>query len=136
MQKQYELTQFAKDNGWVSIDEVQSHKDFQLYNYYDVVFSNGNTDNTRITSLDRCKENGIVGIRISEPPLSPLVQVVNPTRRLAHGRLYFYVNCFGEVGYSTDWAGDRDNKLYASGNYFQTEEHAKESEIYASYLTN
>jgi hypothetical protein len=51
----------------------------------------------------------------------------------AKDRYYYYVTAFGEVAQYLDNNSEMDLKIWKSGNYFQTEEKAKNSKIYKAF---
>jgi hypothetical protein len=53
--------------------------------------------------------------------------------RAKRGTKYCYISNIGKVMYEPDGRCDFDNELYAAGNYFRTEEDAKNSKIYKAF---
>lgn len=46
---------------------------------------------------------------------------------------YYYIDCWGDIQSTSDFATDIDNALYKVGNYFITEQEAENSEIYKGF---
>jgi hypothetical protein len=61
----------------------------------------------------------------------------NPPRwRAEIGGMYYAVNMFGDVDPVTDKTNRMDDLLYNCGNYFSSEDEAKESAIYKAFHPN
>ena len=58
---------------------------------------------------------------------------LRPRWRADCGRIYYYVSACGEVATAYDCREEKDDKLYASGNYFINDNDVKESEIYKAF---
>lgn len=46
---------------------------------------------------------------------------------------YYYIDCWGDIGITADFATDIDNALYKVGNYFATRQEAEDSLIYKAF---
>jgi hypothetical protein len=58
------------------------------------------------------------------------VTIKSPRWRAEKGGKYFYVCSLDGISYENDDYGYSDNRNYNSGNYFRTEEEAKNSKFY------
>ncbi len=63
----------------------------------------------------------------------PESALISPRWRAERGESYYSVNCFGEVIPIVDLRWETDGKMWLVGNYFETEEEAKESKIYKAF---
>ena len=46
---------------------------------------------------------------------------------------YYYIDCWGDIQTTSDFATDIDNTLYKVGNYFATRQEAEDSLIYKAF---
>ena len=53
-----------------------------------------------------------------------------PKWRADTNNIYYYINASGDFAFMSESGNDYDNKKFNIGNYFKTEEEAKESKFY------
>ncbi|MGL5057535.1 MAG: hypothetical protein ACRC6A_09255 [Fusobacteriaceae bacterium] len=63
----------------------------------------------------------------------PKDALVRPRFRAEEGVQYVVVTCTGTLNYCTERLSWTDEEYYSCGNYFETEEEAKESDLYKVY---
>jgi hypothetical protein len=73
--------------------------------------------------------NGLRTLFFEEIPI-PESAYKRPRWRADIGTAYYYINAFGDVTFVAESEDHYDNKKFNIGNYFKTEEEAKESKFY------
>lgn len=99
-----------------------------------VEFKNG--DMMAFTGDGKCNNTDKNGALFFEEITIPKSAYIRPKWRAEKDREhYYYVSSYGSVGKDTDYRRNADNKRFEVGNYFKTEEEAKESKFYKVFLS-
>lgn len=115
--------------GWGTVEALDFNKD--EYSVVQVRFVRNNlVVSYSVNGIYNAEQNRTLFFEELQIPESALIP---PKWRAEYGEIYFFINSVGEVCYVRDNACDIDINRYKIGNYFETEEKAKQSNIYKGY---
>ena len=103
--------------------------DFGDYPVYVEFFIGNSTFKISYTQDGKYDANGLRTLFFEEIKI-PESAYKRPRWRAREGGRYYYVGALGDVASITELESDYDNKMFNVGNYFKTEEEAKESKFY------
>ncbi|MGL5050896.1 MAG: hypothetical protein ACRC6E_09780 [Fusobacteriaceae bacterium] len=113
--------------GWGEVKKIEKYEELPITVGYNDGYYRTYTEDGKVHDCDANRSLFFKEIVIPKQALD------RPRFRAEEGIQYVVVTCTGTLNYYTERLSWTDEEYYSCGNYFETEEEAKESDLYKVY---